>query len=282
MHCLRPSRSLPFLFWSSCAVPAVASEVAAPDSISAEDYGRGNAVSRLATAGAFLAWTEHARTDTHRATGSLHSGHMTQAGWSHSGRGELVLRGPGSAANVDLKDDAELDSIGVAVRGRMSSRYGEPARGELGLKTQLAFERRAGFDLTLTVSYENEGFNLRPAIASELLGATHLGSFLILANLGYGHGLADDERYGTLKLAAVTRLSEQLHAGLDSMLDMDLELDDDEPDGEPQVLLQAGPALTWTLGNVALSAQGGLSVLQPRFERPRAGGVAVIGAGGAF
>lgn len=278
----QPSRCVPLLCSALCATPALASESPASDTADSHSgVVAPRKVSTMAGAGAFLAWTEQARTDTHRAVASLHSGHATRAGWSHSGSGELVVLGPGSV--LDSADEIDGGGgIGVALRGGVFSRRGEQASGEIGLKAQLTSQHRTGFDLAATLLYQNEGFNLRPALASGIQCGTSIGSWLLLGNVGYGQGLADEERYGTLKLAVLRQVSEQLHAGVDSMLDLDLELDADEPDGEPQLLLQAGPAVTWTIGSVALSAQVGLSVLQPRFEAARAGGVAVIGAGGGF
>lgn len=257
---------------------SLASAEEGPTGALPQNTGSG-AAEAIAGAGAFVAWTEHARTDTHRGTLAVHAGYAAGLGWASSGAAEVVLLAPRTG------DEAPRTgrNVGIALRGGGFSRGGDDSvHGELGLKAQLAFEHDAGLDLAAVLSYQNEGFNLRPAVVPMLVVGTHLGSVVVLANLLYGHGLADDERFGAARLALLQPLTEQLHVGVDSKVELDLELDDDEPEGEPQIILQAGPAATWALGNVAVSAQGGVSLVQLRFEEPNTGGVLLLGAGGAF
>ena len=233
---------------------------------------------KAASAGAFLGLTRHARTDTYRGLLHVQMGRVGHLGWSHAGAAEVTLVKPGSVAAPPRTGR----DIGLAVRAGGFLLGDEDLRGELGVRAQFVFEADAGFDLAAGLAYLDEGFNLRPAVVPSLAASAHLGSVLLLGNVAYGHGLADEERFGALRLAALQPLSQALRIGLDSALELDLELDEDEPEGEPQVVLQGGPIATLALGNVALSAQGGVSLVQLRFESARLGGLALVGAGGAF
>lgn len=269
-------RSLPTFFVSTALA---ASALAQDDLPPTPDVGLEGAAPKAASAGAFLGLTQHARTDTHRGLLHVQVGRVGHLGWSRAGAAEVTLLEPGSAAEPPRTGR----DIGLAVRaGGFLRGDDEELRGELGLRAQFVFEADAGFDLALGLGYEDEGFNLRPAVVPSLAMSTHLGSVLLLANLVYGHGLADEERFGAVRLAALQPLSHAVRVGLDSALELDLELDEDEPEGEPQIVLQGGPIATLALGYVALSAQAGLTLVQLRFESARLGGLALVGAGGAF
>jgi hypothetical protein len=102
------------------------------------------------------------------------------------------------------------------------------------------------------------------------------------ANVAYGNGLRGDERYGMVRLAALGPITENIQIGVDSTATFDLELDADEPLGEPERDIQVAPTATLCLDAAVLSAQAGVSVLELRFEEPRVGSVVLLGAGGAF
>jgi hypothetical protein len=231
----------------------------------------------LARSGAFVAWTESARTDSHFALARAHGGYRGGVGAFAYGAAEVVLVAP---ARGGLPRSGR--NIGVALRGAALAPQPDELRGELGIKAQLLYENDAGADLTLAVSYQDHGFNLRPEIVSMVLAGTRLGPVSLLANVAYGNGLSDDERYGMVRVAALAPLTERIQIGVDSTASFDLELDADEPLGEPERDIQVAPTATLCLDAAVLSAQAGVSVLELRFEEPRVGSVVLLGAGGAF
>jgi hypothetical protein len=231
----------------------------------------------LAQSGAFVAWTESARTDTHLALARAHGGYRGGVGAFAYGAAEVVLVAPARDA---LPRSGR--NIGIALRGAALAPQPDELRGELGVKAQLLYENDAGADLTLALSYQDHGFNLRPEVVGMVLAGTRLGPVSLLANVAYGNGLGNDERYGMVRLAVLGPITENIQLGVDSTATFDLELDADEPLGEPERDIQVAPTATLCFDAAVLSAQAGVSVLELRFAEPRVGSVVLLGAGGAF
>ena len=77
--------------------------------------------------------------------------------------------------------------------------------------------------------------------------------------------------------------AENLYAGLDSRARVDLERDSDEPLGELDWDMQAGPVATIALGRFAVSATGGVSAWKLRSrDNARVGAVGAVGVGAVF
>lgn len=231
---------------------------------------------RLADEGALLAWTEPARTGSERASATMHGG-RTGLGGTVMGAARLTLLDTAGASEPRSGTD-----LGLALRAGASTRPREDVKLDLGVQAQFLFQEDAGVDLALALDYQNEGFNLRPEVVATLLLARKLGPVSLLANAAYGHGVRDDERFGQLRLAALLPATPSLRVGVDSSLALDLELDSDEPPGEPELELQGGPAATLVLGVIGLGAQVGVAVSKLRFEATRIGPAALVGAGAAF
>ena len=106
-----------------------------------------------------------------------------------------------------------------------------------------------------------KGFNLKPALEALAAVGRQVGRTTLVANVAFGQGLEEGERYGDVRLAALHRIGRVVHAGLDARARFDLELEFPEPAGEPELELQAGPVLTVPIGRVAVTAYGGLSVV---------------------
>jgi hypothetical protein len=230
--------------------------------------------------GAFLAWTDSARTDAYRAAAKVHGGYDSapEAALSRT-RLEAVLLEP----DARRRAPRTWEHLGLAlVAGANWTEQEDEARLDAGLKAHFVFLEDSGFDLAAGVSYQNEGFNLRPAVAPTVYFGTRAGGFALLANLEYAHGLGDDERGGHVRLAALTELGGRWHVGVDAHASFDLEFDDDEPEGEPQMHVRAGPVATVAFDHFFVSAQAGLSVLQLRFADPEAGAIALLGIGAAL
>jgi hypothetical protein len=235
-----------------------------------------DATEELAADGAFLAWTEPARTGSQRAVAIVHGG---RAGLGNTlmGSTQLTLIDSGGATPPRSGKD-----FGLALRAGAAARPREEVKLDVGLQAQVLFQEDAGLDLALAVDYENEGFNLRPELVGALLAARDFGSVSLLLNAAYGHGVLDDERFGRVRLALMTPVTSKLRVGVDSSLAADLEIDDDEPPGEPELDLQMTPAATFVLGSFSLSAQAGVAVSKLRFESTRVGPAALVGIGAAF
>jgi hypothetical protein len=98
-----------------------------------------------------------------------------------------------------------------------------------------------------------------------------------------GFGLDEGERYGDFRAAVMRGLTRDLHLGLDSRLRVDLERDQDEPAGEPDWELVAGPLATYSVGPFVVSASAGLSALKLRLVDARNFGlIGTVGFGAVY
>src|SRR5206468_10155306 len=110
-----------------------------------------------------------------------------------------------------------------------------------------------------------------------------LGSTRLLANAAYAVGTAEGERFGDVRLAGLTRVTRDLHVGLDSRLRLDLERNTVEPAGEPDWEVDAGPVATYALGRFVVSASAGATALKYRLvPGDHVGVVSLLGAGAGF
>jgi hypothetical protein len=212
-------------------------------------------------AGTFLPWTMSARTDRQRGFLTLGGGYDSarQAGLA-TASAETQLWGPLSL--------------------RLGGFYSEAARTlrpDVGVKLGALRQEAHGLDGAVSLSYRAEGFNLKPALEALAAVGRQVGRTTLVANLAFGQGLEEGERYGDVRLAALHRIGRAVHAGLDARARADLELDFPEPAGEPELELQAGPVLTVPIGRVAVTAYGGLSVV-----RFREGEESLVGATGGL
>ncbi len=144
-------------------------------------------------------------------------------------------------------------------------------------------QERHGIDLAVSAGYEPHGFNTVPAAGALVAIGRGFGDLYLLGNAGYGLGLEEGEHYGDTRLAALYRVTGNLRLGLDSRFRIDLERDSDEPAGEPDWELLAGPAATVTFGRFAVTGGGGLSAIRMRLENDtRVGALAYLGFGAVF
>lgn len=222
---------------------------------------------RSASAGAFSSWTTSARSDTQRAAARV------TGGYDGAGKGATF----DSGAEVQLTNRVGLRATGSA----------SPASGGLGLrfegKLDALRQEKNGIDVAFAGGYESRGFNEVPAVAGTLALGRSLGRLQLLANVGYARGLEDSEQYGSAGLAGIYQAGQQLQLGVDSRLRIDLERDDDEPPGEREWELLAGPTVTFTMGSFAVIAGTGLALNQLRFQPGlNLGAIGYLGLGAAF
>ena len=144
-------------------------------------------------------------------------------------------------------------------------------------------QERHGVDLAVLGVYETKGFNTVRAVTARIALSRAFGDTRVVSNLGYGFGLEEGERYGDFRLAGLHRLTQKLQVGVDSRLRIDLERDDDEPPGEPDWEVLAGPLATYTIDRYVVSATVGYSALKYRLvEGKHTGAIATLGVGAVF
>ncbi|MCM3880013.1 MAG: hypothetical protein ND807_07890 [Vicinamibacterales bacterium] len=220
-----------------------------------------------AESGAFLPWTMGARSDSQRALV------FAQGGYNGAENG------------------AVFQTVGEAqIFGRLALRLGgsyfgpsDTFRPEAGLRVDALRQERHGVDLAVLGVYETKGFNTVRAITARIAVSRAFGDTRVVSNLGYGFGLEEGERYGDFRLAGLHALTAKLQIGLDSRLRIDLERDDDEPPGEPDWEILAGPLATYSIDRYIVSATAGYSALKYRLVEGRhTGAIATLGVGAVF
>jgi len=222
---------------------------------------------RSAASGAFLPWTMGARSDAQRAFV------YGQGGYSGVERGAVFQT-----------------VVEAQLLGRLSFRAGGSYLGpsgqfrpEAGLRIDALRQERHGVDMAVLGVYEAQGFNTVRAITARVAVSRAFGKTRLVSNLGYGFGLQEGERYGDFRLAGLHGVARNLHVGLDSRFRVDLERDNDEPAGEPDWELVAGPLANFTFDRFVVSASAGLSALKSRFvDTKRLGAIGTLGLGAVF
>lgn len=247
-------------------VPA-ASRAGSPGDDEDEARSQPATAAPAAAVGAFQPFTTSARGDTQRALGFFLGGYdsarrsaVFQAAAEVHIWGRLSLRGGGSY----LGPTGEL-------------------RPEVALRVDALRQEVHGVDVAAVAGYEAQGFNLTPALVARAAVGRTQGNTRLTGNLGYGIGTRAGERFGDLRMAALQRVSRDLHLGVDSRFRIDLERDADEPAGEPEWELAAGPVAALSLGRFVVSAAGGATAVRYRLVPERHVGVyGLMGLGAVF
>jgi len=220
---------------------------------------------RSADNGAFLPLTMGARSDPQRALAFVQGGYD---GAEKSGIFETV-------AEAQIFGRVSLRAGG----GYFSGSF----RPEAGLRVDALRQEAHGVDLAVLGFYETKGFNTVRAITARIAVSRAFGDTRVVSNLGYGFGLEEGERYGDFRLAGLHRVTEKLHVGVDSRLRIDLERDDDEPPGEPDYEVIAGPVATYAIDRYIVSATAGYSALKYRLvPGTHSGAIGTVGVGAVF
>jgi len=140
-----------------------------------------------------------------------------------------------------------------------------------------------GVDLALGGDYEFVGFNGVPTLLSRAAIGGDIGELRLQGNAGFGLGIEEGERYGTVALSGLHPVAQSLYVGLDSRARIDLERDAMEPTGEMDWDMQAGPVATLALGRFAVMANGGMSAWKLRSQSTAKVGVTgSVGLGAVF
>lgn len=226
-------------------------QAAAAPSPSPSDNGERHGTSRTsdsAQAGMFLPFTEAPRTDSSRAFATALGGFdSARSSAVLEGRGEVTVYGP------------------IALRvGVLYTQTPKQLRPTVGGRVQVLKQAEQGIDMSVGAFYKPEGFTEGEGEIEGVFAFGHrFGSAGIVGNLVYGQDPEARERDGEVRLAALYTATAHLELGLDSRLRFDLGTEHDklEEEGGAEYDLVAGPLLSYTLGEIALGAQGGLSVL---------------------
>jgi hypothetical protein len=172
--------------------------------------------------------------------------------------------------------------------GRIALRAGV-AGSALALLDQPSFGVTVGvvhsraLDVALATDYEPIGFNMVPALVPRLIVGTRVAAMHVQAQLAYGQGLADGERYGDAQLTALHPLGGGLAAGAGSRLRLDLQHDAVEPVGERAWDVDAGPMASLAVGRVTVAAMGGVTAWQEHTApSERVGAIAELGLASSF
>jgi len=259
---------------SRVALAVLVSIGVAPRLVQAQDDRAGSAspaevtAQRSAAFGAFSTWTMTARTDMQHAVVRAMGGYD----------------GANQGARFESSAEAQIVQR-VALRAGAST---SPATEGLGLRFEGKWDalrqEANGVDLAVAGGYEQHGFNEVSAAVGTVAVGRRLGRLQLLGNLGYARGIAQtEEHYGSAGLAAMYRVAESLQFGLDSRFRIDLERDDDEPPGEREWELEAGPTVTLTAGSFALTGGTGLVANRLRLvPGTDVGALGYVGVGAAF
>lgn len=226
---------------------------------------------RAADAGTFSPWSIAPRNDTQRA--------LFQA----SGGYDAARRGAVFESTIEVQ---VLGLLSLRAGAASVERNAEPNAGvrpSLAARFDVLRQEGHGVDLAVLSGYESYGFNLVPAIATRVAVGRGWDRLRVLLNAGYGAGLKLGEHAGEVRGALFYRLASRVRVGFDSRARVDLERDDDEPAGEPEWDVVAGPVATVTFGSFAVTASTGVSAVRRRFApRTDLGAAGTLSVGAVF
>jgi hypothetical protein len=249
------------------ATPALAERRHRTPGVQEDEIDRPSEVEPSVAAGTLLPYSIGAR---HERQGILIGGY---------GGFDQAKRAPVMAGTLDATFIENITLRAIATNAGMSDRLVPSA----GILFDLLRESTSGVDLAIGGDYEHESWSIVPAIVTRAALGTTVGLTRLQANAGVGLGIERGERYGDLRLSGLHPVAQQLYAGLDSRARVDLERDMDEPSGELDWDVQAGPVVTLALGRFAISATGGVSAWKQRsMDNAKVGAVGSLGLGAAF
>ncbi len=238
------------------------------DGVQEEDLKPSSEIRDSVAAGELLPWSVAARHVRHGMLAKTYGGFDTA-------KREPVVTGLLEATLID-RLTLRASAMNTSVAGQLSPSF--------GLLYDVLRSENAGFDLALGGDYELTGWNRMESLVTRAAAATNLGLTRVQANTGFAFATdGSGERYGDLRLSGLHPIAEGLYAGLDSRARMDLERDTDEPNGELDWDMQAGPVAQLAVGRWNVSATGGVSAWKLRSrETAKLGAIGALGLGAVF
>jgi hypothetical protein len=158
-------------------------------------------------------------------------------------------------------------------------------RPTIGARLQVLSQQRHGVDGSVSVLYRAEGFTEPEGEIEGVFGVgRRIGRTALIANLAYGQDPEGRERDGEVRLAALARIVDRLHLGLDGRWRFDLGSDTAklQAANEPLYDVDVGPVAALTLGPVALVAHAGASVVRRVGQGAALGLIGLGGLGTSF
>jgi hypothetical protein len=199
------------------------------------------------------------------------------AGYDGASSAPLV----GAAAEVRLGSRVVLQAS--AIWAKANDLQSGEVRPSVVARVQVLDQRRAGVDAGFAVAYREDRFVGEDGFFQGTVMVGRRGSAgTLLANVAYGQDGEGDDHEGEVRLAALSRLTDSLHLGVDA--DVRKSLDSTDPrrfvHGSPSVAYMVGPTLAYGLGSWGFTAQAGWSGMQ--LERFQSGLLALGGVGALF
>lgn len=246
------------------ATPALAKP---GDGVKEEDIAPKSEVVTSVAAGELMPWSVAAR---HVREGLLIT---TYGGYDAAAETPIML------GRLELTLAKRFTFRGWAANNGMS----ETLKPGFGMLYDVVLREDYGVDVALGGDYEIDGWNNNSALITRVAAGTNAGDLRVLANAGFGLATNRAERYGDLRLSGLHPVAPNVWAGIDSRARVDLERDTDEPTGELDWDMQAGPVATIALGRFAVSATGGMSAWKLRSrEDAKMGAMGAVGVAAAF
>lgn len=238
------------------------------DGVKEEDLVTKSEIRESAAAGELMPWTIAAR---HIRQGILVN---TYAGW------DSAKRVPFLTGTLDATLIERVTLRASASNPGMSDQL-QPS---VGLLFDLAREDSAGVDIAVGGDYELTGWNHNSALVTRVAAGSTAGQMRLQANAGFGLATnGSSERYGDLRLSGLHPVAEGVYAGVDSRARVDLERGGEEPNGELDWDMQAGPVATLAVGRWSVSATGGVSAWKLRSrDEAKVGAIGALGLGAVF
>jgi hypothetical protein len=164
----------------------------------------------------------------------------------------------------------------------------------LGARLEILRDRgeRAPFDLGVAVVYQPQSIRGDGLVTATVSAGKTIGRLSSQATIGYGQDPEADDGVGLASLGAVLRLTERVHAGVQSRARAQLWTEDPKFANLEQPIMDfaVGPLLAYSLGPFDLVAHGGLAGLMlkaaPEALGPRTrfqlGSLVMIGVGASL
>jgi hypothetical protein len=237
------------------------------DGVKPEDIAPTSEIKDTVEAGALLPWSVSAR---HPRQGMLiHS----YGGYDSAKRAPVMM----GALDATLIERITLRAVGT------NEGMNDQLNPAVGLLVDVLYQENSGLDLALGGDYELEGWNRQEWLVTRMAAGRTAGLTRVQANAAFGLATNGVERYGDLRLSGLHPVAEGLYAGLDSRARVDLERAGEEPSGEMDWDMQAGPVATVAVGRWSVSATGGVSAWKLRSrETTKLGAVGALGVGAVF
>lgn len=247
-------------------VALAASPAIAGNGVTEDELARPSDVDPQVAAGQLLPYSVGSR---HERQGILLS---TYGGFDASKRAPIVMGTLDATLLERATLRAQLQNVGMS----------DQLQPVFGLLVDAIRESDSGIDVAFGGDYENASWTRVPAVVTRAAIGSTIGLTRLQANAGFGLGLERGGNFGDLRLSGLHPVAKQLYAGVDSRARMSLQSSEDPP-GELDWDVQAGPIASLAVGRFAVSATGGVSAWKARGgEQAKVGAMASLGVGAAF